>query len=634
VGEKKIEQPIPDPGLRRGDEEETTIFIKKHPRAARRAKKPHKTMDQRTEVLLDAVIRQQDIKVHFQPIVHLQTRQIYGYEGLVRGPVNTVLYSPTRLFEAATRAGRLAELDPPCRRGVVPRFAQLGLPGRLFINVDPYSLVHEHFREGQTLEYVEQARLNPSQLIIELTETHPVEDVRLMQQAMVHYREMGFRVALDDLGAGYSGLKLWSEIRPDIVKIDRHFIQGVDQDRTKQQFVSTILKTATALGCRVITEGVETEGEYATLRKIGVEMLQGYYFGRPVEVPPVSIASKLFRKEARPYEEEESPAVEMLVRPVISVQASAKVLEVGALFTSTPELESIVVVHENEVLGLVLRREFMNLYASLYGKELYGKQPILRFINRNVMQVDKHLPLEEASYRLTTSLDIHTDEFIILDDGCLAGKGRMIDLLHEITKLQVSRARHANPLTLLPGNVPIQQRLQKLFRESSAFTVCYFDLDNFKPFNDFFGFSRGDKVLRFLSELLTANIDDQTDFIGHIGGDDFVVIFRSPDWQHTVERILQQFDDSIGGLYNGHIGCEIAAVDREGRERQYGRMTLSVGAVAVRPSTWHCHIDLSEEATIAKHHAKAIAGSSLYIHALDPDPHQPDRCPGIPHVAV
>lgn len=572
-------------------------------------------MDQKTETLLETVIRQQKLTVHFQPIIHLQTRQIYGYEGLVRGPVNTVLYSPTRLFEAATKADRLAELDLLCRSMVIHRFAQLTLPGRLFINVDPYSLTHEHFREGLTLELVEQARLNPSQLIIELTETHPVEDIRLMQQAMIHYQEMGFRVALDDLGAGYSGLKLWSEIRPDIVKIDRHFIQGVDQDRTKQQFVSTILKTATALGCRVITEGVETEGEYATLRKIGVEMLQGYYFGRPVPIPPVTIASRLFRKELR-QAEEESPAVEMLVRPAVSVQATAKVLEVGALFTSTPDLESIVVVHENEVLGLVLRREFMNLYASLYGKELYGKQPILRFINRNVMQVDKRMSLEEASYRLTTSLNIHTDEFIILDDGQLAGTGRLIDLLHEITKLQVSRARHANPLTMLPGNVPIQQQLQKLFRADVPFTVCYFDLDNFKPFNDFFGFSRGDKVLRFLAELLTANIDDQTDFIGHIGGDDFVVIFRSGGWQQIVERILRQFDESIGGLYNGHIGSVIVALDREGREQRYGTMTLSVGAVVVCPSLHRCPIDISEEASFAKHRAKRIAGSSLYIHEL------------------
>lgn len=574
-------------------------------------------MDQITEDLLHTVLRQQNVKAHFQPIVHIQTRQIYGYEGLIRGPVNTVLHSPSRLFEVATRAGRLAELDLLCRQVVIKRFAQLDLPGRLFINVDPYSLVHEHFREGQTLDFIEQARLNPSLVIIELTETHPVEDIQLMQQAMVHYRQMGFRVALDDLGAGYSGLKLWSELRPDIVKIDRHFIQGVDQDRTKQQFVSLILKTATALGCRVITEGVETEKEYATLRKIGVEMMQGYYFCRPVEVPPVTISSKLFRKELRSYEEEESPTVEMLIRPTVSVQASTKVLQVGDLFTTTPDLESIVVVHEHEVLGLVLRRDFMNLYASLYGKELYGKQPILGFMNRNVMQVEKKLPLEEASYRLTTSLDIHTDEFIILDGCCLAGKGRLLDLLHEITKVQVNRARHANPLTMLPGNVPIQQQLQKLIHQSVPFTVCYFDLDNFKPFNDFFGFSRGDKVLRFVSELLVANIDDQVDFIGHIGGDDFVAIFRSLTWETTVQRILQQFDDSIGGLYNGHIGCVITATDREGKERQYRQMTLSVGAVVVKPSEMGCHFDLSEAAAIAKHHAKDIPGSSLYTYELE-----------------
>ena len=573
-------------------------------------------MDQITEELLHTIIDRRNIKVHFQPIVHLQTRQIYGYEGLVRGPVNTVLHSPTRLFEAATWVGRLAELDLLCLRLVIKRFAQMDLPGRLFINVDPYSMVHEHFREGQTLLYIEQAGLKPNQVIIELTETHMVEDIRMMRQAMTHYREMGFRVALDDLGAGYSGLKLWSEIRPDIVKIDRHFIQGVDEDRTKQQFVSAILNTATMLGCRVITEGVETEKEYATLRKLGVEMVQGYYFSRPVEIPPLTIPLKLFRKDARSPDEGESPTVEILLRPAISVQADTKVMQVGELFSSMPDEKSIVVLHDNEVLGMVLRRDFMNIYASLYGRAVFNKQPIFRFMNRNVMQVEKSLSLEDASYRLTTSLDIHTDEFIILNGCCLAGKGRILDLLHEITKLQVNRARYANPLTLLPGNVPIQQELQKLFRQSVPFVVCYFDLDNFKPFNDFFGFSRGDKVLRLVSELLVANIDD--DFIGHVGGDDFVVIFKTDDWQPVIKRILQQFDQSIGGYYQDHIGSVITVADREGQERQYARMTLSVGAVVVKPSDLHCPIDLSEAAAIAKHHAKSIKGSSLYIYKLEP----------------
>ena len=310
--------------------------------------------------------------------------------------------------------------------------------------------------------------------------------------------------------------------------------------------------------------------------------------------------------------------MEILLKPAVSVQADTRVLRVGDIFTSTPELESIVVVHDSEVLGLVLRKDFMNIYASLYGKELYGKLPILRYINRNVMQVEKKLPLEEASFRMTTSLDIYTEEFIILDDCRLAGKGLLIDLLHEITKLQVNRARHANPLTMLPGNVPIQRQLQQLIRQSVPFVVCYFDIDNFKPFNDFFGFGRGDKVLRFVSELLVGNINEQDDFIGHIGGDDFVTIFRSPDWRTMVDRILQQFSESIGGLYNGHIGCKITATDREGKIRQYDQMTLSVGAVVVNPSEMQCHIDLSEAAAIAKHHAKDILGNSLYIHELEP----------------
>jgi len=576
-------------------------------------------MPEHIEELLEAIIQQDDLTVSFQPIVHLQTQQVYGYEGLIRGPANTVLYAPTRLFEAAARNNLLAELDFLCRKKVIIRFAQLNLPGRLFINIDPITILHDQFREGTTIELLQQNGLTAGNVIIELTETHPVEDIALMQQAMKHYRSMGFRVALDDLGAGYSGLKLWSEIRPDIVKVDRHFIQGIDQDRAKQQFFNAILKTATALGSRVITEGVESKGEYATLRKLGVEMVQGYYFCRPVSIPPTTLPQKLFRKSPRTKDSFELLTAEYIKRPAVAVNSLNTVNNIGELFTSMPELESVVVLQEEEVIGMVLRKEFMNMYASLYGKELYGKQEILRFTNRHVLQVEKYLPLEEVSYRLTTGLDLYRDEFIILDHCKLAGTGRLIDLLHEITKLQVNRARYANPLTLLPGNVPIQQQLQKLFRRNESFVVCYFDLDNFKPFNDVFGFTRGDQVLRFVSELLVANIDDEGNFIGHIGGDDFVAILQTPDWQDKVKKILDQFDESIPGLYNGHIGTTITTKDRSGKTRQFNQMTLSVGAVLVTSSDTYCHIDLSKEAAIAKKWAKKKEGSTLFIHHIRVD---------------
>ncbi|MBU1418755.1 MAG: GGDEF domain-containing protein [Proteobacteria bacterium] len=566
--------------------------------------------------LVESTLQQKNLTVHFQPIVCLGNQTIYGYEGLIRGPVNTLLHSPTMLFDAATKCGYLAELDFLCREIVIKQFSRLNLPGRLFMNIDPVSILHENFRAGKTLELAEEAGIDCSRIIIELTETHPVDDMALMQKVMTHYRDMGFRVALDDLGAGYSGLKLWSAIKPDIVKVDRHFIQGVDEDRTKQQFISTIMKTATSMGCRVITEGVETEKEYATVRNLGVELVQGYYFSRPKPMPPLEIPFHLFRKEERNQEDNDSPTVELLMQPAVSVQATAKVLVVGEMFNDMQNVESIVVVHDDEALGMVLKKEFMNVYASLYGKELYGKEPILKFMNRNILQIEKTLSLEEVSYRLTTSLDLYTEEFIILDRCKLIGKARLIDLLHEITKLRVTQARHANPLTLLPGNVPIQKQLQKLSKQQHPFIICYFDLDNFKPFNDVFGFRKGDEIILLVTELLTTNIDSEKNFIGHIGGDDFVAIFHEGAWEAKVQSILDQFDRQIGRFYDGREeNKQITTTDRQGNICSFNRMGLSVGAVVIEPSSiGMANIDLSEEAAIAKHYAKFQQGSFLYIH--------------------
>lgn len=564
---------------------------------------------------IESIIQRKDLAAHFQPIICLKNQSIYGYEGLIRGPINTLFHSPKMLFDAATKHGYLAQLDFLCREIVIKQFSRLNLPGYLFVNIDPISILHENFREGKTLKLVKEAKMDCSRIIIEITETHPIEDMALMKKVMNHYRAMGFRVALDDLGAGYSGLILWSEIKPDIVKVDRHFIQGVDEDRTKQKFISTIMKTAASMGCKVITEGVETEGEYATVRNLGGELIQGYYFSRPKPMPPLEIPSSLFRKDERHEEDNDIPTVETLLKPTVSIQATAKVLVVGEMFTDMPNIESIVVVHGREVLGLVLKKEFMNTYASLYGKELYGKEPIVKFMNRNILQVEKTLSLEDVSYRLTTSLDLCTDEFIILDKCQLIGKARLIDLLHEITTLQVNRARHANPLTLLPGNVPIQKQLRKLAKEDRPFAICYFDLDNFKPFNDVFGFKKGDDILLMVSELLIANVDIQKDFIGHIGGDDFVVIFHESGWETDVHEILKQFDSRVNAFYNGQdITKDITVTDRKGNICSFGRMGLSVGAVVIDPPIEFEHFDLSEEAAIAKHFAKFHQGSYLYIH--------------------
>lgn len=582
-------------------------------------------INQTMEEDLHSILTGKRLIAHFQPIVNLNNRSIYGYEGLIRGPGDSPLNSPLMLFEAASRHNRLVELDILCRKVIIAQFAGLNLPGRLFINIDPITIICDKFRPGETINFARKNGLDSNRIIIEITETRPIDNVSIIQKSINHYRKMGFRVALDDLGAGYAGLKLWSEIKPDIVKIDRHFIQNVNEDKVKQEFIRTILKTATSLGCTVITEGVETEHEYATLRKLGIIMAQGYYFSRPKAIPERKLPADLFRKEEKRPKNCHSPTIATILKPVISVEASETVLSVGKIFARTPELETLAVIHDDEVIGMVLKKNFMNIYARLYGKELYGKDPVIKHMNNNIIIVEKNMSIEEVSYRLTTAIDLYTEEFILTHKGRLAGKALLIDLLHHITKIKIRQAKHANPLTMLPGNLPIQQQMERCFEENDAFTVCYFDLDNFKPFNDIFGFSKGDEIILIVSNLMKKHIDQENNFIGHIGGDDFIAIFREDNnWQTIIRKIINKFDNKINKFYNGKLDDKgiITTEDRNGNLCSYGRMGLSVGAVVIdRPDT-AANIDLSAEAAVAKHHAKAIPGSILYIHK--PHCHDPE----------
>jgi EAL domain-containing protein (putative c-di-GMP-specific phosphodiesterase class I) len=150
------------------------------------------------------------------------------------------------LFAVARHAGRLSELEMACRKSACKGFSALGLGGKLFLNVSPESLLDPRHQPGRTLKLLQAFGIPPSQVVIELTEQSPTEDFALLDNALHHYRAMGFSIALDDLGAGYSSLRLWSELRPDYVKIDRHFIDGIHLDAVKREFVGSILKMAEA----------------------------------------------------------------------------------------------------------------------------------------------------------------------------------------------------------------------------------------------------------------------------------------------------------------------------------------------------------------------------------------------------
>lgn len=569
---------------------------------------------------LSAILAQRSIHSLFQPIICLSERRILGYEALSRGPSNSPLHSPLNLFAIARQAGRLSELEVLCRENACRRFSELGLEGKLFLNVSPESLLEPHYPSGRTLKMLEQVGLQPSRVVIELTEQTPTDDFQLLSNALHHYRDMGFSIALDDLGAGYSSLRLWSELRPNYVKIDRHFIDGIHQDPLKREFVGSILQIARASKAQVIAEGIELGEELTVLADMGVDLLQGYLLGRPQEFPPREGLNLLppAHGSALMINEEGSDLAALLIeQPAVALDTPTQ--QVLEAFRRQANLNSLAVLDaQGHPCGIVHRHSLSDVLLQPFGTDLFARKPISRLMNEDFLAVERSQSLQQVSRLLTSRARQRIEEdFIITHGGRYQGLGRVIDVLKLITEQKIQQARYANPLTLLPGNVPIRQCLTRLLEQQRAAAVCYVDIDSFKPFNDIYGYARGDEVLLCLAQCLNDSVDPRRDFVGHIGGDDFMLVLGSVDWRERLHQLIDNFLRECRRFYRSeHLeaGCFIAH-NRQGQRETFPLLSLSIGVVLLRPECCATldAAQLADLASQAKRQAKDTAGPSLSL---------------------
>lgn len=565
---------------------------------------------------LERIIAEAALDVLFQPIVDAGRPGIYGYEALVRGPRASPLHSPLRLFEVATQAGMLVELDLLCRRLAVVRFTQLELPGFLFLNVMPLSIVERDFREGLTLGYVRQAGLSTERVVIELTEHVPIDDYALMRQAIDHYRDMGFRVALDDLGAGHSSLRHWAELRPDFVKLDRHFVAGIDQQPAKREFLRSLLGVGRNLNCRLIVEGIETAAEHLCLWELdrSLSLLQGFHFARPSREPPRHLTMPLPGAVCDGHTG--APGARAICQHVAAVSPNAAVLELAERFQRHSSLRCVAVVADDQPIGVLRRSSFLALFTNPFSHSLYARTQVLDVMDTHMLVARADTPLDALSQKLTERHDIEQEDFVIVEnDGTYLGMGSIIDLLREITAVQVRQARHANPLTGLPGNILIQETLGQYLARDEGFAAVYVDLDSFKALNDVYGYACGDQVIVSLARLLQAQGESAGGFIGHIGGDDFMLLLPLAHWEQAIHQILRCFEKIAPTFYaeadrqRGGIKTD----NRQGEALFVPFVSLSVAVKPVEPGTGYQPLDIASELSELKHQAKKIPGNSLFV---------------------
>lgn len=227
----------------------------------------------------------------YQPIVHANAKAgdaPFAIEGLFRirdGEGNNI--SPGYVFQLAEHAGLLFSLDIVARSSAVTRAAKSGYRGQIFVNFNPSSIYDPAYCLRTTASAVAELGLKPADITFELTETHRIQDKDHLKGILAFYRQAGFKVALDDIGSGWSGLNLLHEMRPDFVKIDMDLVRNIDRDPLKQSIVGHLISISREHNISVIAEGVETEAEAALLREAGADYLQGYLFAKPSPIEEI-----------------------------------------------------------------------------------------------------------------------------------------------------------------------------------------------------------------------------------------------------------------------------------------------------------------------------------------------------------
>ncbi|MEY4592690.1 MAG: hypothetical protein RIR18_1585 [Pseudomonadota bacterium] len=571
-------------------------------------------------ISIERVLSTRALNPVFQPIVDFRANAFLGYEGLIRGPYGTHLQRPDHLFQEAQLLGLGPELEVMCLEILLDQHAGSYIPGRLFLNVTPSLLLTPYLRAGVFSDRLKDLNISPSRIVFELTENQKITDLPGVLDAITHYRSQGFQFAIDDLGEGFSNLRMWSDLRPEFVKIDKHFIKGIATDRIKFHFVRAMQDLAEICRSSLIAEGIETEADFLCVRDMGISCCQGFFVAQPAADPPRFANAQTIAALSRPrllrgsvVAQATAPSARSLLRELPALSVTENNDAALAHFTNDAQLDVLPVVRGEQPIGMLNRHVLADRFARPFQKELFGKRSCDLFMDQAPLIVDQTATIQELAMMLALAPKRYLlDGFIITDKGRYLGVGSSHHLMALITEMQISAARYANPLTQLPGNVPTNEHIDSMLQSRLPFVAAYVDIDNFKPFNDNYGYRRGDDVIQLLGQMLLEHVDPTRDFVGHIGGDDFFVVFQSPDWEQRCWDIIATFGEAMATLVGqeDYASGGYMAENRKGEVVFQSLPTLSAGAVRVLPGEYDSHREVSSAAAIAKKQAKKAQKNS------------------------
>ncbi|WP_236262696.1 bifunctional diguanylate cyclase/phosphodiesterase [Caenispirillum salinarum] len=539
----------------------------------------------------------QMLDVALQPIVNIHTGRCLGYEALVRGTEAAGFDSIKAFLDACASDGCLAEMEVVIADLAVRKFAALHHHRdlKLFLNVDGRTLSHLDTYGRGLRQVLRAARLTEGALIIEISEHHAGTAEPEGHDALATLRGLCGKIAVDDFGAGYSGMPLLYFAQPEYIKIDRFFIDGIESDSRKKLFLSHMVNVAHLLGILVVAEGVESEVEFYICKDIGIDLVQGFLIQHPVtETGALAtlypVVEAMASRDRRKGGTGDQKLIAQWIEPIEPIVYGVEMTAVFDRFRQDKTSTFFPVVDEHhEPLGIIRELDLKDYTYSLYGKELMSNKAFGRKLKDFVWKC----PVADINTKAESILDVYSagsedsEGIIIIDDNKYVGFLSARSLLRVISEKNLALARDQNPLTKLPGNNLINEYLGKALAEAEAsYVVAYIDFDNFKPFNDKYGFRQGDRAITLFADIMRSDLPKQDTFIGHVGGDDFFAAFRNTSFETAeamVRHAIDRFRHDVESFYDEDARREgfIIAKNRESEMRRMPLLSASAAMVLI-----------------------------------------------------
>ncbi|MFA7595041.1 MAG: GGDEF domain-containing protein [Novosphingobium sp.] len=563
-----------------------------------------------------------DVDFAYQPIIGTSSLRVHGFEALAR--IDTSEFSHIHDFlNHSYSIGKLREAETGLLRSAISKFCEFPEKHfvRLFCNVDNRTYDGLPLHKASVVELLEGTGLPAANLCLEISERHPMQSFDTIRQIVEMLMAHGAHVALDDFGIGNSGLHMLLNLEPHYVKIDRTFIAGIASSTRKQAIVAKLCGLAHALGFQTVAEGVENESDFRMSRDIGCDLAQGFHIAKPTtNIRELSVVyGQTLTVSSTPRM---SPRVAELLTPVEPVYLDQPLRDVADTFKERPDLRLLPVIDRNRnVQGAVLEEDVRRLMLSDFGRSLLANKGM----DTRIGKLLRRCPVADANGTVEAIVNSYVTAdgaqgLILISDGRYAGYLNNNAVLRLAAEREVNVAREQNPLTRLAGTESIQRHWDNLLVLKGPRMVAFLDFDNFKAFNDSYGFASGDRALLMFAGLLRRLEKSRGAFVAHIGGDDFLLSMGLPEseGEQAVRDLQLRFAQDVESLYTADDRGKggITAIDRFGVARFFPLLQISAGVVHLSQNrAGMTREDIVEQLNAAKAAAKR-AENGLAVRRL------------------